>query len=188
MTLSRNYYYFFSTNRSIRYRWYWRTVTWHGCKIGTVNELEYANSRFAFCPSWSYYPRPMSRQQIQLQAIGPTCGGEEVRAVRCRHTHHVSVELLFREPQGKCAPSAAGHGCNTVGIYWTWGKAHQSATSGLHLSLCACIRAMRIQFNRPEQHDIWDLNRALSTLELTVTVLLSLLVKNNSPPSKLSFK
>lgn len=68
-----------------------------------------------------------------LQATG---WPEEEVTAECRHNaHHVPVGLLLCEPQSERASPTVGHCSNTVGVYWTWRKAHQSATARFDLSL-----------------------------------------------------
>lgn len=142
-------------------------------------------TRFALCPSCSCYPTPVSWHHQPHACRWPARPEEEEKEVMaalcCHKAHPVPVELLLCEPEGQGAPPASGHRGNTVRIYRTRGEAHQSTTAGFHSSL----KAQKTSLPAPTNILIKDLKR----LEwLTVTVLASLLVKNNSPPSKLSFR
>lgn len=140
-------------------------------------------TRFALYSSWSCYPTWASQHQWPHDCRREVLPEQQVSAVCCRHSaHHVPVKLLFCEPEGQCTPPATGHCSNTMWIYWTWGETHQSTAAGFYSSLGtfekegkAGLICHQIKWPKVEK---W----------LTVTVLASLLVKNSSPPSKLSLR
>jgi len=88
--------------------------------------------------------------------------GEEVAAVCHHNAHHVPVELLLCEPKGQRAPPATGHGSNTVRIYVTRGKAHESTTAGLYSSLLTQTGAEQFKVEEAWRNHLWGLNLALS--------------------------
>lgn len=96
-------------------------------------------NRFALCSSWSCYPTLVSRHRQPHDTATASIwegGGGGGHDCVCHHTaHHVPVELLLCEPQGQCAPPAPGHCSNAMGVYGTWGEAHQSTAAGFYSSL-----------------------------------------------------
>lgn len=118
-----------------------------------------------------------------MGVITSTAAWLQERGAEHRHrcTHHVPVELLLREPEGQRAPPTAGHCGHAVWIHRTRGEAHQSTTAGFYSSLRGGDG--RKSWFSLSSHDLPGVEK-----QLTVTVFASLLVKNSSPPSKLSFR
>lgn len=111
--------------------------------------------------------------------------------------YQFSEEWIQSEPQGDGTPLPAGDGLHTVGILPSWWETHHPAALGLHRRL---ERTEETEQERKLQLSVILARAALphflrkfslvvkANILLTVTVLASISVNMNSPPSKSPFR